>query len=171
MLSPYAELCADFFNQLNAKFLEIFELQPEFRGENILPGDRFGIISVSGFEEDNSKSYGGSNVRGGGFEAISMKMDVILRSGIATYIEGEAEKARLALDLDHGISLLKQYFPNEGLISAFKAERNYRPMLSQAKSQQGNVANAKNSWIATVTTTATALIIIKTDFNGLHLMR
>jgi hypothetical protein len=33
------------------------------------------------------------------------------------------------------------------------------------------VANSKNSWIATVTVEASALIIIKTDFDGLHLMR
>ena len=168
-LSPYSELCADFFNTLNTRFVELFELKTFYSEDNILPGERYGIITVNGLNSDRDRSYG-SEVRGG-HQLLSMRMDLILKSGINTRVEGEAEKTRLMLDLHHGISKLKEYYDNDGLVAEIRSDESFSGILTQAKRPQGNVANAPNSWIATVTCSVTALILIKVDINGLHLMR
>ena len=75
------------------------------------------------------------------------------------------------LDLHHGIPKLKEYYGNNQLVSEIRTDESFSGILAQAKRPQGNVANAPNSWIATVTCSAIALIVIKVDVNGLHLMR
>lgn len=168
-LSPYAELCANFFTTLNTRFVELFQLKTFYSEDNILPGERYGIITVSrGGRERDLTSAG--DIRAG-FKLLELQMDVILKSGINTRVEGEAEKTRLMLDLDHGIPKLKEYFDNDQLVSEIKSNEDYLPILAQAKRPQGNVANSPNSWVATVTCSAIALIVIKVDVNGLHLMR
>lgn len=168
-LSPYAELCGDFFTTLNTRFVELFELKTFYSEDNILPDERYGVITLNGINPDRDRSYG-SEVRSG-YQLLSMKMDLILKAGINTRIEGEAEKARLMLNLHHGIPKLKEYYDNDDLVAEIRTDENFSGILSQAKRPQGNVANSPNSWIATVTCSAIALILIKTDTNGLHLMR
>lgn len=168
-LSPYAELCADFFTTLNTRFVELFQLKTFYSEDNILPDERYGVITLNSIEPDRDRSYG-SEVRGG-HQLLSMRMDLILKSGINTRVEGEAEKARLMLDLHHGIPKLKEYYDNDELVAEIRSDESFLGILAQAKRPQGNVANSLNSWIATVTCSATALILIKVDINGLHLMR
>lgn len=168
-LSPYAELCADFFTTLNLRFVELFELQPSFSEENIQVGQRYGVIRLDGIGPDRDRSYG-SEVRGGS-QILSMRMEIIMKSAIRTRIEGEAENARLMLNLHHGIPKLKEYFANDQLVSEIRTNEDFSGILSQAKKPEGNTANSRNPWVATVTCSAIALIVIKVDVNGLHLMR
>lgn len=168
-LSLYADLCADFFTTLNQRFVEVFNLKTSFTEDNILPGDKFGIITLNSINPDRDKRYGSESR--GTFQILSMRMDIIMKNGIATRIEGEAEKARMMLNLHHGLPLMRQYFNDNELITDFKTDESFQGILSQAKRPPGTSADAKNTWVATVTCSAIALILINVDVNGLHIPR
>lgn len=159
MLSPYSQLCSDFFTQLNLYFVNYFQLAPSYKYEGISEGDRFGIITVRSLEEDRNR---GTEVRGG-FQFLKIHMEILMTLGASDRISSEALALSTALDLHHGIPALKQFF-DTGLIHDLKTD-------SEISSVKRQVLKPPNNWIVDITCTAQANMLIFVDASGQHIMK
>jgi len=161
MLSPYSQLCADFFTDLNQFFINYFQLADTYRREGIENGDRYGIITVRSLEPDTSH---GTDVRQG-FQFLLVKMEILMTFGSSDRISSESLALSAALDLHHGIPALKQFFDDgSGLIYDLKTDEQITTVKRQA-------LKPPNNYIVDVVCGAIANMSIVVDIDGKHVMR
>ncbi|MBN3946438.1 MAG: hypothetical protein HWQ38_08070 [Nostoc sp. NMS7] len=161
MLSPYSQLCSDFFIDLNNYFTNYFELEQTYRNEGIAPGDRFGVITIRSLDPDPSKTSG-TEVRQG-FEFLLVKMEILMTLGASDRISSEGLALAAALDLHHGIPALKQFL-RESLIYDLKTDEQITTVKRQA-------LKSPNNYIVDVVCGAIANIAIYVDINGQHVIK
>ena len=161
MLSPYSQLCPDFFNQLNQYFTDLFQLAPTYRYEGIVDGDRYGIITIRSLEPDRSKAAG--NETRYGFQFLLARMEILMTFGTSDRISAESLALEAALDLHHGIPALKHFF-DDGLVYDLRTDAEISSVKRQA-------LKPPNNWIVDVTCGAIANIAIFVDENGEHIMK
>ena len=161
MLSPYSQLCSDFFIELNHYFTDYFQLERTYRDEGIAPGDRLGVITIRSLDPDTSRTAG-TEVRGG-FQFLLVKMEILMTFGAGDRISSEGLALSAALDLHHGIPALKQFL-RESLISDFKTDEQITTVKRQA-------LKPPNNYIVDVVCGAIANIAIYVDADGEHQMK
>jgi hypothetical protein len=162
MLSPYSQLCPDFFENLNQYFTNLFQLAPTYKYEGIVEGDRYGIITVRSLEPNTDDRQADKEVRGG-FQFLVARLEILMTMGAGDRISAEALALSTALDLHHGIPALKQFF-SAGLVYDLKTYSDITSVKRQA-------LKPPNNWIVDVTCRGVANICIYVDINGQHLMK
>ncbi|MEH2033199.1 MAG: hypothetical protein V7K67_26820 [Nostoc sp.] len=161
MLSPYSQLCPDFFENLNQYFTNLFQLAPTYKYEGIAEGDRYGIITIRSLEPDRDQNSG-KDVRQG-FQFLVARLEILMTMGASDRISAEALALSTALDLHHGIPALKQFF-SAGLVYDLKTDSGITSVKRQA-------LKPPNNWIVDVTCTGVANMSIYVDINGQHQMK
>lgn len=158
MISPYAVLAADFFNQLNEQFLQLFDLPEAYQYDGITETDRFGVITIRSLGSDRSRRAG-SQVREG-YQSLVMNLDILFTIGALTRIDAEAKSLETMLDLHHGIPALKLFLDSQ-IFYDLTTDENFTSVKRQALKPPHN-------WIADISCGATANLMVYVDSSGKH---
>ena len=105
MRSPYSQQIEFLVREINRHFAAILDLTAPYTREDIIPGDRFGIINFRSFGSDTTKLSRESRA---GFESCQFQVEILLTIGCATWIDSCAIAAATMMDLDHAIPAIKQ---------------------------------------------------------------
>ena len=163
--SPYSRAVADFFIKLNEEFCLALGLMAPFKYDDVLPGERFGIITPRSIKPDTERAPANRNVRTGyEFQVIELEILVVLgchpkeiRTG---RLESEITGVMMMLDIPHVIPTLKENLPSE-LIYDLQATGETAQTLRQS-------VRPPHTWTVDVTSGAEAKLVIRRDAQGTH---
>lgn len=167
IISPYSQTIGSFFEELNKSFCDSLGLKTPFKYEDILPGERFGLITPRSYAPDSGRSPAHQNVRTG-YEFWLFNLEILVVIGcnrqpnpnLVGRLRSEIAGCEVMLDIQNAIPALKQTLPNE-LIYDIQCMGEIAQVLRQS-------VRPPNHWMVDVTANAQAKLTIRRDAQGLH---
>lgn len=152
--SPYAQQAKEFIEAINKSFLEAFQLEPCFTYDDVLPGQKFGIIS---FVDDDVLNQRNLN-------SIQRKVAnfiVLIVIGCEQRIEANAEAFAWAQEIDNAIAEIKQIIEAPKFVTDIKIGSKITCVPRQS-------IKKPHPWMVDISFEVQAQYAIFRDSNGKH---
>jgi hypothetical protein len=163
-ISLYSNGVAEFLTTLNDQFCLQLGLKNPFKYEDILPGERYGIIAPRSIGPDSDRSPAHTNVRTGyQFQAIDLEILIVLgceRGAAEGRVESQIAGLKMILGLQTVIPSLKANLPNN-LIYDLQQVGESSIVLRQS-------TRPPHTWTVDVTSSAVAKLTTKRNAQGEH---
>lgn len=154
MGSPYRNSIYQVLLEIDALFISEFELLTPFKYDDVLPGERYGILSFEEFDRDTRLNA--TDV----FKVI--RGDLILVFGYDNEQSAKIQPAQIMLDLDNFVGVCKEKLPSGyNVLYDFVLESSITRSLRQP-------LNDPDLWIAVLTATVAARIALPKTKTGSH---
>lgn len=154
MGSPNRDRIRSALHEINNVFLSEFSLLMPFKYDDVLPGERYGLLSFEEFDRDTRLQA--TDI----FKVL--RGNLILVTAHETELDASLEAAQLILDLDHFAGVVKEQLPSGyNILYDFVIENSIQRALRQPLAEP-------DIWIADVTATVAARIALPKTATGSH---
>lgn len=161
LVSPYSALVEDLVTEVNQHFVDILELTTPYTRDDVIPGDRYGIINFRSFGVDRTSKA--RNVKGGGFQPKVFQIEILLTLGYETWAEARCAAVAQMVDLDNAIPSLKQMIESKAWIYDIEVAGDIYQSMRQSISPP-------HFWMVDITTSAIARMQIYKNILGQHVI-
>lgn len=152
--SPYAQLAKDFIYAINKSFLEVFQLEPRFTYDDVMPGEKFGIISLVDDDVINQRTLNSSQRKAANFV-------VLIVIGCEHKIEADAEAFAWVMEIDNAIAEIKQIIEAPKFVTDVKLGSKVTCVPRQS-------IKSPHPWMVDISFELQAQYVIYRDANGKH---
>lgn len=159
LTSPYSGQIRALVHEINEHFVEALELMTPYTRDDVIPGDRYGIINFRSFGVDRSSKA--RNTRSG-FQPKVFQIDILLTIGCETWTEARSLAPSTMVDLDHAIPSLKALIETHGWVYDLETGGDIYQSMRQSISPP-------HFWMVDVTTNAIARMQVFKAATGEHI--
>lgn len=158
MRSPYSEQVELLVREVNRHFVENLELLTPYTSEDVVPGDRYGIINFRSFGVDRSSRAANART---GFQPKVFQIEILLTLGCTDWIEAKVLATGCMVDLDHTIPYLKRLIEQKSWIYDFEIQGDIIQSMRQS-------VQPPHFWMVDITADATARMQVYRNAAGEH---
>lgn len=175
--SPLFENAIALATQINHVFVRSFDLKTPFRYEDVLPGERFGLINFRRLSKGSYSAHNGVDIR-------PLTMDALIVLGCKDMYEASQMELAWMLNADHVSNAIKtlEYFDGAGLLHDLEINGDITAVPRQSikpleDSQEPNpkIKNGRNGrpihpWVVDVSWEMTGMLNIPKGYDGQHIL-
>lgn len=152
--SPYASQAKEFIKAINKSFLEAFQLEPRFTYDDVMPGEKLGIISFVDDDVINQRTLNTTQRKVANFI-------VLIVIGCEHKIEADAEAFAWVQEIDNAIAEIKQIIEAPKFVTDVKIGSKITCVPRQS-------IKKPHPWMVDISFEVQAQYVIYRDVNGKH---